>query len=70
MPFSRAVLVIYADRDAPGGPRTAAVDNVFSFGTPPARWSAPTRRPEAVRAALAQVPGCPPVEDHVDPRAP
>jgi hypothetical protein len=62
VPFSRAALVIYADRDAPGGPRAELVNNVFSFGTPPTRWSVGTRRPGALRAALAQVPGCPPVE--------
>jgi hypothetical protein len=63
VPRSRAVLVIYADRAAPGGPRAELVDNVFSVGTPPTRWTVSTRRPKALRAALAQVPGCPPVED-------
>jgi hypothetical protein len=66
LPRSRAVLVIYADRAAPGGPRVELVDNVFSSGTPPERWMASTRRPKALRAALAQVPDCPPVEDHMD----
>jgi hypothetical protein len=67
VPRSRAVLVIYADRTAPGGPRAELVDNVFSSGTPPTRWTASTRRPKALRAALAQVPDCPPVEDHAFP---
>jgi hypothetical protein len=67
VPFSRAVVVIYADRNARRGARGEPENNVFSFGTPPARWSAPTRRPEALRAALAQAPGCPPVQDHIDP---
>jgi hypothetical protein len=66
LPRSRAVLVIYADQAAPGGPRAELVDNVFSPGTPPARWMASTRRPKALRAALAQVPDCPPVEDYID----
>jgi hypothetical protein len=65
VPRSRAVLVVHADREAPGGPRAELVDNVFSFGTPPTRWMASTRRPKALRAALAQVPDCPPVEDHI-----
>ena len=67
VPTSRAALVIYADGQARGGPRDQPVDNVFSFGTPPTRWSASTRRPKALRAALAQVPDCPPVENHLDP---
>ena len=67
VPFSRAGVIIYADRNARGGPQGEPDNNVFGFGTPPTRWSAPTRRPEALRAALAQVPGCPPVEDHFDP---
>jgi hypothetical protein len=69
VPTSRAALVIYAHPNARGGPRDQPVDNVFSFGTPPTRWSASTRRPKALRAALAQVPDCPPVEDHLDPVA-
>jgi hypothetical protein len=69
-PFARALVVIYADRQAAGGPRAELVDNVFSFGTPPTRWTAFTRRPKALRAALAQVPGCPPVEDRIDPVVP
>lgn len=67
VPFARAAVVIYADCTAAGGPRAELVDNVFSFGTPPTRWTAFTRRPSALRAALARVPGCPPVEDHIDP---
>jgi hypothetical protein len=61
---SRVVLVIHADRAAPGGPRAELVDNVLAPDTPPARWMASTRRPRALRAALAQVPECPPVADH------
>jgi hypothetical protein len=30
-------------------------------------WLVPTRQPEALRAALAQVPGAPPVQDHFPP---
>jgi hypothetical protein len=67
VPFARPVLVIHADRRAAGGPRAELVDNVFSFGAPPTTWTAFTRRPKALRAALAQVPGCPPVGDHIDP---
>jgi hypothetical protein len=69
-PFGRAVLVLYTDGQAADAPRAELadlVDNVFSFGTPPTMWTAPTRRPNALRAALAQVPGCPPVDDHTDP---
>lgn len=44
VPSFRAVLVIYADREAPGGQRAELVDNVFGFGTPPTRWMASTRR--------------------------
>jgi hypothetical protein len=69
-PFTRAALVIYADHNAAGAPRTELVDNVYSHGTPPRMWIAPTRRPQALRAALAQVPGCPPVADHTDPDVP
>jgi hypothetical protein len=32
-------------------------------------WLVPTRQPEALRAALAQVPGAPPVQDHFPPDA-
>jgi hypothetical protein len=41
VPFSRAVVVIYADRNGRGGPRGDPENNLFSFGTPPARWPAP-----------------------------
>jgi hypothetical protein len=67
VPFARPVLVIHADRRAAGSPRAELVDNVFSFGAPPTTWTAFTRRPKALRAALAQVPGCPPVADHIEP---
>jgi hypothetical protein len=70
VPFARAVLVIHADRQAAGSPRAELVDNVFSSGAPPATWSAYTRRPKALRAALARVPSCPPVYDHADPDLP
>jgi hypothetical protein len=70
VPRSRAVLVIYAYREAPRGPRAELVDNVFSYGAPPTRWLASTRRPKALRAALAQVPGCPPVKDYAIPGVP
>jgi hypothetical protein len=63
VPISRASLVLHVDPNARGGPRDQSVDNVFSIGTPPTSWSASTRRPKALRAALAQVPDCPPVED-------
>lgn len=70
VPIARAALVIYADADAPGGPRGEPEQNVFSFGTPPTTWSTSTRRPEALRAALAWVPGCPPVYDRDNPDTP
>jgi hypothetical protein len=70
VPFARAVLVIHADRQAAGSPRAELVDNVFSSGAPPTTWSAYTRRPKALRAALARVPSCPPVYDHADPDLP
>ena len=70
VPFARPVLVIHADRRAAGSPRAELVDNVFSFGAPPTTWTAFTRRPKALRAALAQVPGCPTVADHIDPFGP
>jgi hypothetical protein len=65
VPFARAVLVIYADRGAAGSPRAEVVDNVFSFGAPPTMWTTFTRRPKVLRAVLAQVPGCPPVDDRI-----
>jgi hypothetical protein len=70
VPFARAVLVIHADRQAAGSPRAELVDNVFSSGAPPTTWSAYTRRPKALRAALARVTSCPPVYDHADPDLP
>ena len=70
VPFARAVLVIHADRQAAGSPRAELVQNVFSFGAPPTTWTAYTRRPKALRAALARVPSGPPVYDHADPRLP
>jgi hypothetical protein len=39
VPFSRAVVVIYADRNGRGGPRGDPENNLFSFGTPPAKWA-------------------------------
>jgi hypothetical protein len=69
-PFARAVLVIHADRQAAGSPRAELVENVFSSGAPPTTWSAYTRRPTALRAALARVPSGPPVYDHIDPDLP
>jgi hypothetical protein len=66
-PLTRAVIVLYVDPDAPGGPQARGVGNVYPVGTPPTMWLAPTRRPRALRAALAQVPDCPPVADYVDP---
>jgi hypothetical protein len=70
VPFARPVLVIHADRRAAGSPRAEFVGNVFSFGAPPTMWTTCTRRPKALRAALAQVPRCPPVDDHLDPFVP
>jgi hypothetical protein len=70
VPLARAVLIIDADRQAAGSPRAELVDNVFSSGAPPATWTAYTRRPKALRAALARVPGGPPVRDHVGPGRP
>jgi hypothetical protein len=70
VPFARAVLVIHADRQAAGSPRAELVQNVFSSGAPPTTWTAYTRCPKALRAALARVPSGPPVCDHVDPGLP
>jgi hypothetical protein len=69
MPFGSAVLAIYVDPDAAGAPQVQDVDNVHGFGTPARVWLASTRRPKALRAALAQVPGCPPVADSFGPDA-
>ena len=70
VPFARAVLVIHADRQAAGSPRAELVENVFSSGAPPTTWTAYTRRPKALRAALARVPSGPPVYDHAGPGLP
>ena len=69
-PFTPAVLVIDVDPDAAGAPQTRLVDNAYGFGAPPRRWMTATRRPDALRAALTQMPGCPPVADHVGPDFP
>jgi len=70
--FMKAALVIvndprHATSDPPdfrsnrrrGGSRVTGVRSVI--------WLVPTRQPEALRAALAQVPGAPPVQDHFPP---
>lgn len=69
-PLAGASIYLYVDPDARGGPKAQRVSNVYSFGSPATVWMAPTRRPRALRAALAQLPGCPPVGDHFDPDAP
>ena len=70
VPFARAALVIHADRQAAGSPRAELVENVFSSGAPPTTWTAYTRRPKALRAALARVPSGPPVYGRADPDLP
>jgi hypothetical protein len=71
LPSPRGVLIIYVDQGAAGAPRAELLDNVtvYGYGKPAGMWFAPTRRPRALRAALAQVPGCPPVGDHPEPAA-
>jgi hypothetical protein len=72
LPSSRGVLIIYVDRGAAGAPQAELLDNVtvYGYGKPAGMWFAPTRRPRALRTALAQVPGCPPVDDRPEPRVP
>jgi hypothetical protein len=69
LPSSRGVLIIYVDHGVAGAPRAGLLDNVtvYGHGQPAGMWFAPTRRPQALRAALAQVPGCPPVGDRPEP---
>ena len=68
---SRAALVIvnspavaYSD---PGTFRAEWVRPGTATGVVSPTWLVPTRRPEALRAALARVPGAPPVRDHLPP---
>jgi hypothetical protein len=72
--FMKAALVIVND------PRHAASDplefrsNWRSYGKRIAgvrsvTWLVPTRQPEALHAALTQIPGAPPVQDHFPPHA-
>lgn len=69
-PVAGASIYLYLDPDTPGGPQAQRVGNVYSFGSPATVWMAPTRHPKALRAALAQLPGCPPVGDDFSPDAP
>jgi hypothetical protein len=72
-PLMRAALVIYV---APGGARFPQLESVNGWpyrseypvvGLRSRVWLVPTRHPEALRAALAQVPGCPPVAPYAVP---
>lgn len=65
-PYGGASIFLCLDPDAPKGPRPRDVANLQSFGSPPTVWRARTRRPRALRAALAQLPNCPPLADHFD----
>jgi hypothetical protein len=65
-PFMRAALVIYVEPDNAHFPlllpwRSYGRTAMRKVGTPSRVWLAPTRHPDALRAALARVPGCPPV---------
>lgn len=65
-PFMRAALVIYVDPDKACFPplrpwRSYGRAGTRKVGTRSRVCLAPTRHPEALRAALARVPGCPPV---------
>ena len=68
-PFMRACLII---RHAPAIGLDAqfrhswAGAGIKADPKPSRTWLVPTRHPEALRAALARVPGCPPVGDHLD----
>jgi hypothetical protein len=66
-PYGGASIYLCLDPDAPGGPHPQGVGNLQSFGSPATVWGVHTRRPRALRAALAQLPNCPPVADHFDP---
>jgi hypothetical protein len=69
-PLTGGSLYLYVDPDAAGGPKAERVANVYPFGRPVTVWRAPVRRPRALRAALAQVPSCPPTDDHFGPGTP
>jgi len=65
-PFMRAALVIYVEPDKACFPplrpwRWHGRWATLKVGTRSTVWLAPTRHPDALRAALARVPGCPPV---------
>jgi hypothetical protein len=69
-PYAGGSIYLYVDPDAPEGPQAQGVSNVYRFGSPATVWSARTSRPKALRAALAQLPSCPPVSDHFGPDTP
>jgi hypothetical protein len=66
-PYGGASIFLCLDPDAPAGPRPRDVGNLQSFGNPPTVWRVRTRRPRALRAALAQLPHCPPIAGRFDP---
>jgi hypothetical protein len=69
--FMKAALVIVNDpRHATSDPhefRSNRRRGGRVAGVRSVTWLVPTRQPEALRAALAQVPGAPPVQDHLPP---
>jgi hypothetical protein len=66
-PYGGASVYLCIAPDVPGGPHPQDVANLQSFGSPPTMWRVHTRRPRALRAALAQLPSCPPVADRFEP---
>jgi len=72
-PFMRSALLIQRVPGAGQGqrfrPSYGAVGQQV-HGVPSPTWLVPTRHPEALRAALAQLPGLPPVTDHLGPDSP
>jgi hypothetical protein len=72
-PFMRAALVILVDPGRAWYPPAKAQKGAWGdryIPHPSIVWLAPTRRPQALRAALERVPGCPPVTDQVGPDGP
>jgi hypothetical protein len=68
-PFMRTGLVVVVVPDKVQFPQLRPVRGRYGRerfnGTPSTVWLAPTRHPQALRAALARAPGGPPVADHV-----
>jgi hypothetical protein len=72
-PFMRAALVILVDPGQAWYPPAKARKGRWGdrFVPHPSKvWLAPTRHPQALRAALERVPWCPPVADRVGPDGP